>query len=354
MDISLSRVYCVIVRYLIKAMGVTSMKRVVIDPIVFMACFSRAAMTMAVLVASAMLLAPTQPARAAEDLPDGLGIDAVAGACDRTTAAAAQACAKGAVADYDVAQGACANFNDAGARDRCLRQAATDFRDATDLCGEQRQARAGVCRALGQAPYDPTIRPAEFTTNITNPYFPLRPGRTFVYRAPHSVVTVRVTNQTIKIQGVTCRVVRDTNLVDGKVAEDTFDYYAQDRQGNVWYFGESTAEFEHGIPVSVEGSFKAGIDNAKAGIIMLANPRPGTTYRQEFSLTVAEDLARVEALGVRVKVPYGSFDNALRTFEFTPLEPDAKERKFYVPGVGQVLTIDLETGEREELVRVSG
>lgn len=307
------------------------------------------------LAAGAAALGATGPALGAEDAPGdpGLALPAVAGACNQTTAAAAKASAKDNAADYFLALGGCANLA-AGERDRCVRAAGTAFGESRVLAGRQEQARARVCQALGQAPYDPAIRPADFTANLTNPYFPLRPGRVFVYRAPRAVVTVSVTDKTVKIRGVTCRVVRDTKLVDGKVAEDTLDYYAQDRQGNVWYFGEATAEFENGVPVNFDGSFVAGVDGAKPGIIMPAAPRPGVTYRQEFLLADAEDVARVEALGTRVSVPYGTFRNALKTLESTPLEPGLRENKYYVPGVGNVLTVDLDTGEREELVRVTG
>lgn len=161
-----------------------------------------------------------------------------------------------------------------------------------------------------------------------------------------------VTHRTVTILGVRCVVVRDTAVEDGEVQEDTEDYYAQDRAGNVWYFGEATAAFEGGVPVSNAGAWIAGVAGAKPGIIMPAMPRPGLTYRQEFALGAAEDVGRVEALGQGVRVPFGRFSNALQTFEFTPLEPEVKENKFYVPGVGQVLAVDLETGAREELVSI--
>ena len=307
------------------------------------------------LALTAMLLCLAGQAQAAEITPADLDPGpAAGGACDRTTAAVARACPKDAAADYLVTLAACANFGTSAARDRCERQANRNLAAAQAECDGQQEARARVCQALGQAPYDPVIRPSEFSANITNPFFPLPPGRVLVYRAPDAVITVTVTSRTVKIAGVTCRVVRDTKVVDGKVEEDTLDYYSQDRAGNVWYFGEATAEFLNGVPVNTDGSFVAGIDHAKPGIIMKAAPRPGVTYRQEFLLTDAEDLARIEALGTRVSVPYGTFSNALKTFEFTPLEPDARENKYYVPGVGNVLTINLENGEREELVRVSG
>ena len=137
---------------------------------------------------------------------------------------------------------------------------------------------------------------------------------------------------------------------DGKVEEDTFDYYAQDRQGNVWYFGESTAEYVNSYIVSIDGTFIAGQGGAKPGIIMAAHPAPGMTVRQEFALDEAEDLARYESVGGTLVTRMGTFRNVLKTFELTPLEPEARENKYYAPGIGNVLTVDLATGEQEALV----
>lgn len=275
-----------------------------------------------------------------------------AGACDRTTTALATSCLREAPGDYYQAIAVCTNLGTAGEKKRCIARAGRVLRSDKQECREQRAARQRVCQTLGQAPYDPVIRPGDFTADITNPYFPLKPGTVYVYKAPDSTVTVTVTRRKVKIMGVECIVVRDTNVVDGEVEEDTEDYYAQDKQGNVWYFGEDTAEFVHGVAVSFEGSFIAGIDGAKPGIIMPANPKPGSTSRQEAAFGDAEDLARIERLGENVRLPFGTFGNALKTFEFTPLEPDARENKYYAPGVGLVLTVNLENGEREQLVSI--
>jgi hypothetical protein len=280
------------------------------------------------------------------------GSPAFAGACDVTTQSASAACMQQAEANHELTLGKCANFKTAAEREACTRAAARKRAVALNLCEAQANARAKVCQALGQRPYDPDINPANFVTEITNPYFPLKPGTVFTYRAEDAEVRVQVTHRTRKIMGVTCVVVRDTKTVDGALEEDTLDYFAQDKQGNVWYFGEDTAEYVNGHPVSTAGSFIAGKNGAKPGIIMLAHPNVGRTYRQEFLLGEAEDLARVEERGVRVSVPFGTFDNALKTFDFTPLEPEVKEHKFYARGVGLVLTIDRVTGEREELVSI--
>lgn len=285
----------------------------------------------------------------------GEGVDgtAGAGACDRATAAMAQACQREASAGYFTALAICANLGDGGRREGCLAGARRELAAAPGECRAQGAARARACRALGQAPYDPAIRPADFTTEITNPYFPLQPGTVFVYRAPGGTDTVTVTRRTVTIEGVRCVVVRDTARSGGRVTEDTLDYYAQDRQGNVWYFGESTAELtEGGVVANTDGTFAAGVGGAKPGIIMPASPRVGVTYRQEFALGEAEDLARTVSLGETVRVPFGAFRNVLKTLETTPLEPEARENKYYARGIGNVLTVDLETGERDELVSV--
>ena len=151
--------------------------------------------------------------------------------------------------------------------------------------------------------------------------------------------------------GVTCTEVQVVYL-DGKLAEDTLDWYAQDRQGNVWYLGENTAEFEEGRPVTLAGTFTAGVNNDKPGIIMEANSVVGDFYRQEFSLGNAEDNALVVSLNERSRCRRDTFTDASRPEETTPLEPDALEDKYYAPGVGNVLTVDLQAGERIKLVKI--
>ena len=201
----------------------------------------------------------------------------------------------------------------------------------------------------------PVINPSNFTTNITNPYFSLRPGTTFIYEDEKSgvITTTVVTRETAIVNGVTCVVVHDTARLNGQVIEDTYDWYAQDKKGNVWYFGEATAEFEpdNPIPISTEGSWVAGVDGAQPGIIMKANPRVGEVYNEELAPGVAEDKAKVLSLDKEVDVAYGSFDDALKTKNFTPLDPDNIEHKYYAQGVGLVLGTNPDGG-REELVKI--
>ena len=208
-----------------------------------------------------------------------------------------------------------------------------------------------------QASYSPSIKPSDFTTKIDNKYFPLKPGTTFVYRGKTADATegdiVAVTSDTKNIIGVDCVVVNDKVTEDGKVTEQTYDWYAQDKDGNVWYFGEHVTEYKNGKVTGHEGSWESGVDGARPGIAMRAAPRVGQTYRQEYSRGVAEDRARVLKLDGSVKVPYGSYNHVLVTEEFTPLEPGVVERQYYVAGVGDIIEATVKGQlERIELVAV--
>ena len=203
-----------------------------------------------------------------------------------------------------------------------------------------------------------TLDPADFSTRITNPWWPMRPGSRWVYRGTDASggrqrVVVTVTHRTKRIaNGVVARVVRDVASEDGEPVEVTDDYYAQDRDGNVWYLGEDTAEYENGRIVSREGSFEAGVDGAEAGVIMPARPRPGLRYRQEYYAGHAEDRAKVVSRREQAGVPFGHFRDVLMTREDNPLEPKTLEFKFYARGVGPVLAVSVSGGsDREELVR---
>ncbi len=163
-----------------------------------------------------------------------------------------------------------------------------------------------------------------------------------------------VTNQTKTILGVTNTVVLDTVWdEDDELVEETYDWYAQDKEGNVWYFGEDSKEYEAGVLVSTAGSWEAGVDGAKPGIIMEANPQIGDSYRQEYYVGEAEDMAEVLSLSETASVPYDSFTGCLKTKEWTPLEPDIVAHKYYAPGVGCVMEIMVEGGsEHVELIDV--
>src|SRR5262245_19493497 len=211
-------------------------------------------------------------------------------------------------------------------------------------------------------PYAPTIRPSDFTDGsgqpnaIDNPYFPLVAGTTFTYEgvkdgAPLTDV-MTVTSSTRSIMGVTVRVVRDTGFSDGLLEEDTFDWYAQDDLGNVWYFGEDTREFdEQGNVTTTFGSWEAGQGSNLPGILIQAHPRSGGTYRQEFAPDVAVDMATVLSRTRHVTVPADSYSGVVQTKEFSCLEPGV-DHKFYAPGVGLIKEVALSNG-REGISLVS-
>jgi hypothetical protein len=279
--------------------------------------------------------------------------------CDLSAEAMLRSCQTGARADNSLAEAKCLNLSSPSAARNCRRQAAADLRDAINNCADQDEARDVVCTGLGPAAYDPVINPANFVAAVTNPYFPLTPGTTFIYEGNtvegFNHTEFFVTHNTKVILGVTCVEVHDTVHLDGQLAEDTVDWFAQDTAGNVWYFGENTGELIDGRFVTLDGSFTAGVDGAKPGIIMKANPAVGDFYRQEFDLGNAEDLAEVVSLTDVVTVPYRAapFTNCLTTTETTPLETSLLENKHYAAGVGNVLSVDLTTGDRLELIQIT-
>jgi hypothetical protein len=202
------------------------------------------------------------------------------------------------------------------------------------------------------------LDPADFSTTIDHPYWPMRPGTRWTYREEEDgevkEVVVVVTTQTKKIaNGITARVVRDTVRVDGSIIEDTLDWYAQDTKGNLWYLGEDTAEFENDTITSRGGSFEAGRDGALPGIMLPADPAPGMRYRQEYYKGEAEDNGEVLSTAEMAEVPAGLYRGALLTKDTITIEPDVQEYKLYARGVGPVLVLGVSGGSgREELVKV--
>jgi hypothetical protein len=201
------------------------------------------------------------------------------------------------------------------------------------------------------------LDPADFTTRIDNPYWPMTPGSRWVYRetdpdGTEKRVEVTVTHRTKRVARVRARVVHDVVTQGGALVENTHDWYAQDRAGNVWYLGESTREYENRKVASTEGSWEAGVDGAQAGVVMPAEPRVGMSYRQEQYAGQAEDRARILSLDEQAEVPFGRFRRVLMTKDYTPLEPAVLEHKLYARGVGPVLVLSLSGGGgREELIR---
>jgi hypothetical protein len=201
--------------------------------------------------------------------------------------------------------------------------------------------------------YAPQLNAATFADRIDNPFLPLMPGSRWVYETADGVerIEVVVLEETREILGITATIVRDTVTEDGEVIEDTFDWFAQDSDGNVWYLGEDTKEYEEGELVSAEGSWEAGSKGAQPGIIMHASPRVGVGYRQEYYPREAEDLAEVLRLDGKAAVPYGSFQDLLVIEEWNPLEPKVIENKYYARGLGVILEEQVRGGsERVELI----
>ena len=225
--------------------------------------------------------------------------------------------------------------------------------------GASSGASSAACALPRGAEHVP-LDPADFTTRITNPWWPMAAGSRWVYRetAPdgtrqRDVVVVPPRTKAIA-NGVEARVVSDVTTEDGVPVEVTRDYYAQDRCGNVWYLGEATTEYENGKPVSTAGSFEAGVDGAEAGVVVPARPKQGMRYRQEQYAGHAEDRAEIFSLREQVEVPLGHFGRGrvLMTRETNPLEPKVLEYKYYARGIGPVLAIGVSgDADREELVR---
>ncbi len=201
------------------------------------------------------------------------------------------------------------------------------------------------------------LDPADFTTEIDNPYWPMTVGSRWVYHETDSEgadqrVEVVVTDRTKKIaNGIEGRVVRDEVTEDGVPVEVTDDWYAQDAEGNIWYLGEETTEYEDGKPVSTSGSFEGGKDGAEPGIIMPADPKPGMKFRQEYYEGEAEDKGEIVSVSEQAEVPAGHYRNVVMTKDTNPLEPKVLEFKFYARGVGPVLAVSVSgSTDREELL----
>ncbi len=235
---------------------------------------------------------------------------------------------------------------------------------AVSAAGGQTSARASAVATQAVCTLPPgservDLDPTGFTTQIDNPYWPMKPGSRWIYRETDSDgarqrVVVTVTSKTKRIaNGITARVVHDAVTEGGAPVEITDDWYAQDTCGNIWYLGEATKEYENGKVTSTKGSFEAGVDGAQAGVILPARPAVGLRYRQEYYPGEAEDKAQVVSLEDQVEVPFGHFGKGtvLMTRESNPLHPKDLEFKFYARGVGPVLAIGVSGGsDREELV----
>jgi len=203
------------------------------------------------------------------------------------------------------------------------------------------------------------IDPTNFVDVIDNPYFPRIPGMRWVYESQTSEgverVELEVLTETREVMGVQTTVMRDTVTLEGEVVEDTYDYFAQDSDGNVWYFGEAVSNFENGQLNDTEGSWEAGVDGAVPGIVMFGDvaAHVGETYQQEVYVGVAEDAAILLSNSAVLTIPYGSFEEVVMTYDFTLLDPESQEVKFLAAGIGEIKSVSLLTGEQTFLVDFS-
>lgn len=205
--------------------------------------------------------------------------------------------------------------------------------------------------------YEPTISAADFVQGVDNPYFPLTPGAKWVYESylnDGSVerIEIEILHETRVVNGVAATVLHDSVFVDGVLVEDTYDWYAQDKGGDVWYLGEEVDNYENGVLVDHAGSWEWGVGGALPGVYMWADPSVhlNEEYYQEFYVGEAEDKGKVLSAIESVTVPAGSFTNVVQTFDFSSLDPNIQAHKFYAPGIGVIKEVELLTGEEVLLI----
>ncbi|HEX9794309.1 MAG TPA: hypothetical protein VGC54_10035 [Planctomycetota bacterium] len=277
-------------------------------------------------------------------------------ACDDIAEALRRAEHLEAFADFWTEVAICLNDDDGHDRRACFQAAKAARLEARELADARYQARLDVCALLGHGTYEPDIEPHEFSTTVTNPYWPLVVGRTLTYEGQVAdgleVIVVTTLDETVEVDGFECRVVQDTVTIDGERIEDTRDFYAQRWNGDVWYFGEVVLNYEDGFLDNLHGAWRTGKDDAEAGITMPATVIPGAIFRQEFLIGQAEDVSRMLETGLTVTVPAGTFHDCIKTEEWTPVEPGVFAHKWYAPGVGLIRELELATGEVVELVSI--
>jgi hypothetical protein len=293
-------------------------------------------------------------------------VTSAAGFCSQTTDNLFSGCKAGVTEDTFVGNAICINLSNTAERDQCFADLDQERKENLQLCKDQLQWRQDACKLIGQDRYDPDIDPANFDqdfTNLTkpNPYFPLTIGNKWRYEGGDEVNTIEVLNRTKLIDGVHCVVFRDRVYKEGKLHENTDDWFTQALDGNVWYFGEEVKDYET-FPgdapvkpelVSIDGSFKAGRDGDKPGIIFLRSPKKGDVYLEEFSLSNAEDVTLI----LSSSYSYGSdpdldqlvpqqlaqrfcSGDCVVTKNFSLLEPDIFARKYYAKGIGVFLEVE--------------
>jgi hypothetical protein len=291
--------------------------------------------------------------------------------CSSTAALLLRACGFDTEDTYWTTVAKCTNIEDAQDRAECMSDAQDTKNEGTEECQAQYATRLAACQLLGEDRYDPDIDPSAFehnSGNLRNPnrYFPLSVGYRWVYRSGHERNTVEVLDRTKKIDGVNCVVFRDLVSVDGSLHEATDDWYAQAEDGTVWYFGEEVKNYETfagdrpAAPelVSIDGSFKAGREFDKPGIIFLSAPAKGDVYLEEFSLGNAEDVTEIlsttYAFGADAELDHLVPKHLATRFcnhdcvvskNYSLLEPNVFARKYYAPGIGVFLEVEVTTGE---------
>jgi hypothetical protein len=292
--------------------------------------------------------------------------------CSQTAQALFDACKSGVTEDFIVRNAVCLNIGDGSERDECFSDSDDERKEDNQVCREQRDWRLQSCKLVGEERYDPDFDPADFDTdfhNLThpNPYFPLAIGNkwTFKDKVENELNIIEILNQTKLIDGVTCVVSRDKVFKNGFIAENTDDWFAQKMDKNVWYCGEEVKDYEvfdgdhpkRSELVSIDGSFKAGRDGAKPGIIALADPKKGDVYLEEFSLANAEDVTRIlsdsysfgknsdldHLVPQQLAERFCSAGDCIVTENFSLLEPDIIARKYSARGIGVFLEIELDT-----------
>ena len=327
-------------------------------------------------------------AAAMEDLLEivtayGLGRAAVADieavSCAGASTALRRACEFEVLDEFFIGAAICAHSESEAEADLCIEDYVVEREEALDECGAVTDARLQLCTSTADAVHNPPFGAsfqADFVDPLTigdpggpapHPYLPLTQGSTWVYEGTFTedgeeiteTITVTVTDRIKLVDGIRCLVVRDVVEIDGELVEDTDDWFAQDVSGNIWYCGEEVKDYETfdgdapPLPqlVAIDGSFKAGRDGDEAGILLPAILNVGDIYRQEVSFTNAEDVIEIIAVDATESVPAASCaGDCLVTLDYSPLEPGVEENKYYAPGIGMILEVNLDTGERVELI----
>jgi len=314
----------------------------------------------------ALAVAVSEIASAGSD--DDIAMLAI-GPCSSAAVSLRRACAVDVFDDIFETTAICTDIFDDDDRADCLADVQDERIENEEECDTVFAARLSLCADVGDAAHQPMFGSAFAASFVDplaiglavaeNPWFPLATGNRWVYEGDGETIEVEVTDEIKLIDGISCVVVVDTATEEDVVVEITRDWYAQDTSGNVWYCGEIARNFEVFAGddpedpelVDIEGSWKAGRDGAEAGILLPFDPQVGTVIRQEVAYGEAEDAVEILAVDASESAPGGNCTNTcLQTRDFTPLDEEANENKYYVPGIGLIVEIDLNTGDRIELI----